>query len=272
MAGKYFVKLEHFEGPLDLLLHLIRVHELNIFNIDLLVLTTQYLHHLRLMKFRDLKDAAVFMEMAATLIEIKSRSLLPHEDTEETNSDDEAEEEDPALVLQKRLLEYERFKKAAAKLAEVPATGHLCRPSMAWQKLEKQYESCEAPLKGDPATLLILYEQMLTGLAERRPVTVKALKESITVDDIIQKLKDYVEKSFFILFQNIYPKMSTRYEFVAWILAVLQLVRDRELKIHQEEFMGPLWVYGNDVDRAKFLKDSFIGPQAQTPPAPEAGL
>ena len=255
MAGKYFVRLEHFEGPLDLLLHLIRVHELNIFNIDLLVLTTQYLNHLRLMRFRDLKDAATFLEMAATLIEIKSRSLLPGQEESSGGQDDSDEPEDPALALQKRLIEYEHFKRAAAHLAGSPATASLCCPSGIQEGLAKKYESTEAPLKGDPATLLILYEQMLTTLADRRPVTIKAVKDSITVEELIERLRESVEKSFFLLFQSLYPKITTRYEFVAWILAILQLVRDRELKIHQETMMGPVWIYGNNIDRSRFLED-----------------
>ena len=84
MVANYFVRLRSFEGPLDLLLHLIKVNELNIFDIDLTALTTQYLEYLRLIEFRDIKDAAAFLEMASSLIEIKSFQLLP---IEEKNKD-----------------------------------------------------------------------------------------------------------------------------------------------------------------------------------------
>lgn len=253
MAGKYFVKLEHFEGPLDLLLHLIRVHELSIFNIDLMVLTSQYLRHLRLIKFRDIKDAAVFMEMAATLIQIKSRSLLPATDDAAVTEEDQEDQEDLASTLHKRLLAYECFRNIAEFLASIPSGGQLCCPSAAHLQLEEQYESTVSPLRGDPATLLILYEQMLTTLAERRPVTVKAMQESIKVEDITIKVAQIIETKDTFLFQSLYPKMENRYELVAWILAILQLVRDRELKIYQDDIMGPIWLYHHRLSEQQQL-------------------
>ena len=259
MSSNYFVKLEQFEGPLDLLLHLIRVHELNIFQIDLFVLTSQYLDYLRLMNFRDLKDAAAFMEMAATLIEIKSSHLLPNEATGEGEDGELEEEEDPATTLQRRLFEYDTFRKAAEFLMEKPVGGGLVAGNSEWRRIAPFYEHLESPLRGDPSTLLVLYEQMLSSLAEKRPVTVKAVTESLTVEQVINKIKEYVEKLGFIMFQKLMPKMESRYELVANILAILQLVRDRELKLYQEEMHGPIWLYTKRLSEKDLPDEAFEG-------------
>lgn len=241
MSSNYFVKLEKFEGPLDLLLYLIKVNELEIFDIDLFKLTQQYLEYLRLMKFRDLGDAAAFMEMAASLCEIKSTHLIPSD--KRAHLDTEIDEESQAMDLQQRLIDYDTFKSAALELEKKLKFDHFVGKNSEWKRLSEEYSDCEAPLRGDTSTLLILYEQMLGALSERRPTHHKALKEQVTVAEVIQKIKDYIEQLRFCLFQELYSGFETRYELVANILAVLQLVRDRELKIHQETFLGPLWLY-----------------------------
>lgn len=246
MASSYFVRLDKFEGPLDLLLHLIKVHELDIFDIDILALTGQYLDYLRLVQFRDLTDAAMFMEMAASLCEIKSRQLLPSD--EKKHSVESEEEEDPAASLQRRLIEYDTFKKAAEFLTDCPQIGVHLQTNSEWKRLTPQYSHIEAPLRGDVTTLLILYEQMLGSLSDRRPVRVQAVKESVTVSEVIEKIKQYIDNLRFVLFQQLYPKFQDRYELVANILAMLQLVRDRQLKIHQENLLGPIWMYHMDMN------------------------
>jgi segregation and condensation protein A len=250
MTTSHFVRLDQFEGPLDLLLHLVKVHELNIFDIDLHVLIVQYLEYLRLMQFRDLQDAAAFMEMAASLCGIKSRSLLPGGDTglypEEVTDDLNIKEN-----LEQRLFDYQTFSQAGEYLGvrqgdlEGAYTGH------AWRHLETIYEGCENPLRGDVSILLILYEQMLTTLPDRRPITVQAVTEAITVEEIIEKIASYIESLRFFWFQKLYSQFGTRYELVANILAVLQLVREGKAKVHQREWpSGALWVYAPQVDEA----------------------
>lgn len=253
MAGKYFIKLDQFEGPLDLLLHLIRMHELDIFNIDLLVLTTQYLEYLRIMNYRDLIDASAFMSMAATLIEIKSSQLLPSEHGKSLESDEIEDEEDPAVQLQKRLIEYDAFRKSAQFLMDIPKGGELIAYSSEWHRIAHLYEHLEAPLRGDSTTLPILYEQMLSSLLDRKPTTVKAVTESITVEEIILDMKKKITSLKFLNYEQIVSKIESRYELVASILAMLQLVRDRELKIYQQEHFGAIWLY-----LYKFEEDEMI--------------
>jgi segregation and condensation protein A len=257
MASHYFVKLEHFEGPLDLLLYLIRENELNIFDINLLTLTGQYLDYLRLLKFKDLNDAAAFMEMAAVLIEIKSRYLLP---TEERKSiEEDLGEEDQATSLQQRLLEFDRFRRAAEFLANNQQSAPLCRSNSEWQRLTPQFEDIEAPLRGDPSHLIVLYEQLLSTISDRRPARVTAQTERVSLEEVIEKMLSYIEQARFALFQRLYRDMKSRYDLVANTLSMLQLVRDGRLKLYQEELMGPIWIYRKDV----LVEDIPIGKEVE---------
>ncbi len=245
MASHYFVKLEHFEGPLDLLLHLIRVNELNIFDINLYVLTSQYLDYLRLLKFKDLNDAVAFMEMAAILIEIKSRYLLPNE--EQKSDELEIDEEDQAASLQQRLLEYDMFRRAAEHLSSNQENAPLVKSNREWERLAPLYEDCEAPLRGDASHLVVLYEQLLSTISDRKPARVTAKTERISLEEVIEKMRNHIDKARFVLFQGLYRQMQSRYDLVANTLSMLQLVRDGNLKVHQEELLGPIWIYRTDI-------------------------
>lgn len=244
----YVLKLEQFEGPLDLLLHLVRVHELDISSINLSLLTDQYIAHLRAIEFKDLKDAAAFMDMAATLIGLKARQLLPRsEHNQDPDSEDEQEEWSEEKLSQ-RLQLYETFKKAGEDFKDRVAstTNYLQASTQVWRKYQQLFEESTLPLKGSPETLTILYEQMLADLADRRPVTVQAVQESLTVDEVIERLHQKVEQLNCVMLQTLYQKIESRYELVAHVLASLQLVRDRLAKIHQEQHFGPLWIYSVD--------------------------
>lgn len=246
MSTGYFVKLDQFEGPLDLLLHLISEHQLDIFDIDLYVLTYQYLEYLRLMEFKDLTDAAAFMGLASQLIEMKSKSLIPTE--KHKGVSDEDVEEDPTKTLEFRLQQYDMFRKAASFFEDAPQVGVDIQTNQEWRRLSPKYEHIQAPLKGDPTTLVILYEQMLSGLSERKPPRVTAMTHKISVEEIIEKMRAFIDKASFALFQGLYNKMPSRYNLVASILAMLQLVRDGELNIHQESMLGPIWMYKKDME------------------------
>lgn len=258
MSAGYFVKLDQFEGPLDLLLHLIREHQLDIFDINLYTLTHQYIEYLRLMKFRDLSDAAAFMGMASHLLEIKSESLLPREE-KKLREDGGMDDEDPTKTLEYRLQQYDMFRKAGEYFANVAESGFKVMNNLEWARLTPLYEHIEAPLKGDSSHLVVLYEQMLSDLADRKPARVTAKTHRITVEQIIEEMRTFINEARFCLFQGIYPKLPARYNFVAHILGMLQLVRDGEMNIHQETMMGPIWLYRKDLT----LEDVPIGQPEQ---------
>jgi segregation and condensation protein A len=247
MALSYFLKLDKFEGPLDLLLHLIKVNEIDIFNIDIFLLTEQYLKYLRLMHFSDLADTGEFLEMAATLIEIKSRMLIPKED--QKGQDGALDDDDPRKSLQDRLIEYERIRLAAEFLSQMPQMGVQIQTNNEWERLEPLYDDIEAPLTGDPVSLAFLYEQMLKNLDERKPpAKVEAITHKVTVEETILKLKRLLTTVKFALFQGFYKNFTSRYELVVNFLAVLELVKWGEVRVYQQDLNGPIWVHKSDYD------------------------
>ena len=250
MSNAYFVRTDQFEGPLDLLLHLIRMHELDIFAIDVLLLTQEYLNYLRLMEFEDLQQAGEFLEMAATLIEIKSRMLLPSDPDAANASDAGDGDDDPVRSLQERLIQYDMFRNAAEHFSQMPQMGVEIQLNHEWQRLAPLYEHIEAPLTGDSATLVVLYEQMLRELAERRKSTHTAKLHRITVEETIEKLGREVEATRFLLFQGLYNLLPSRYEFVVHVLAMLELVKLKRINLYQQEMMGQIWIYRPDCDES----------------------
>jgi len=244
--SRYFLRLDHFEGPLDLLLHLIKVHEIDIFDIDIVVLSRQYLDYLRMVKFQDLNDASDFLDMAATLIEIKSRMLLPRQVF--VTEDGEVIEEDPRESLQARLIEYEKYRRASEHFATSPQLGVEIQTSNEWQRLEPLYEHVEAPLIGNVATLVVLYEQMLRALVERKPSKIEAKMHLVSVEEKIEELSELLKTVRFTLFQGFYSRFKSRYEVVVYILAILELSKTGRAKVYQQELLGPLWVYRSDLD------------------------
>jgi segregation and condensation protein A len=258
MSQEYFVKTDQFEGPLDLLLHLIRVHEIDIFAIDVLLLTREYLTYLRLIQFDDLQQAGEFLEMAATLIEIKTRMLLPGDDKAEGSEDGD---EDPIRSLQERLLQYEMFRNAAEHFSQMPQMGVEIQSNNEWNRLLPLYEHIEAPLTGEPATLVVLYEQMLRGLAERKNAKVTAKVHRITVEETIEKVGKDIETSRFALFQGIYNRLQSRDELVVHILAMLELVKMNRIQLYQQEMMGPIWMYRIDLDESVLPLGRVATPQ-----------
>jgi segregation and condensation protein A len=247
MSSEYFVKLERFEGPLDLLLHLIRVHEIDIFAIDIFKLTTEYLAYLRLVKFDDMAEAGEFVAMGASLIEIKSRSLLPSEDRKVLNED--GIEEDPLKTLQERLLQYQMIQKAAEWFSQCPQMGVEIQTGHEHLRLADVFKDVETPLEGDPARLIIMYDQILKDLADRKANKIEAKTHGITLEQTIERFDEYIQTVRFGMFQGLYNKFRSRYDMVVHLMAVLELGKQQKLRIYQQDMMGPLWFYRADLDQ-----------------------
>ena len=247
MASEYFVKLARFEGPLDLLLHLVRVHEIDIFSIDILRLTTEYLNYLRLVRFEDLNDAGEFLAMAATMIEIKSRSLLPQEEKSKLDGDG-IDDDDPVKMLQERLLQYDSIRRASEYLANLPQVGVEIQTNHESTRLASLFSDIETPIAGDPITLVIMFEQLLQKLAERKHTRVQATTHLITLEQTIGELQTFIETVRYTMFQSFYHRFSSRYDFVVYFMAALELSKMHIVKIYQQDLLGPLWVYRADLD------------------------
>jgi segregation and condensation protein A len=225
------VQLEIFEGPLDLLLHLIKKNQVSITDIPIAAITEQYLATLELMQSLNLDVAGEFLVMAATLIHIKSRMLLPAGDDEA----DEDEGMDPRDELIRRLLEYQRFKEAADQLEQREI---LSRDVFVRTGVPTEESPPAAFRELSVFELLAALGRVLDRLP--RDDVHEVTLEKITVREKMTLLLDTVRSSGKVLFESLFSEVKSRMEVVVTFLAMLELVKVRALRIFQEEATGPI--------------------------------
>ena len=226
----YRIKLQVFEGPLDLLLFLIRKNELDIYDIPIESVTRQYLEALRAMQQLDLDLAGEFFVMAATLMEIKSRMLLPRglAAIDPNSTDDEM---DPRWELIHQLLQYKKFKEAAAKLGELAET----RQNLMERYVSELGDRLDRPLKGvDRIELWHAFNLVLRRLAEKLVVG-EIHDEQVTVADQMEWLLARAQSEKTFIFSKLFSEGVTLRRLVATFLAVLELTRLRKLRLRQDE-------------------------------------
>ena len=241
LEAAYRVRLDEFEGPLDLLLHLIKKNEINIYDIPIAAITKQYLDYISLMKYLNLEVAGEFLVMAATLIHIKSRMLLP---VETDGDDDEDSGEDPRAELVRRLLEYKQFKEAAADLVERGQQWRevFGRPSFFERgqvsNLSPEEDVDEAPLD---MTLFDLVDAF-QDIVQRTPL--KALLEvtpdHLTVKDRMNYILERLEFESAIPFESLFVPEEGRLVVIVTFLGLLELVRIKLIRAHQAEAFGAI--------------------------------
>lgn len=225
------VFLEAFEGPLDLLLYLIRKQNIDILDIPVAEITRQYMSYVELMKAVQLELAAEYLLMAAMLAEIKSRMLLPRAEGLE------AEEEDPRAELIRRLQEYERFKKAAEDLDDLPREGRnfvvpsLPAPEARARKLLPEVELGE---------LLLAMGEVLrrADLFESHQVTREVLSTRERMSQVLERLKD----GAFVPFVALFTLDEGRLGVVVTFMAILELVKESLVELVQNEPFSPIHV------------------------------
>jgi segregation and condensation protein A len=235
MEEIYEIKLPVFEGPLDLLLHLIREAKIDIYDIPISFITHRYLDYIEMMKELNLDIAGEFLVMAATLIHIKSRMLLPADEVEETE-----EAADPRLELVQRLLEYQAYKDAAFILKE--------REEEALQVFGRSPEKEEEEDTGEPELylfdvnifdLLGAFKKMLDAAPpEVRTIT----KELLTVKDRMVFIVDILNKSDAVRFEELFEGQATRTQLIVSFLALLELLRLGLARVYQEGEFGNIWI------------------------------
>ncbi len=225
------MRLSVFEGPLDLLLHLVRENRLDIHDIPIATITQQYLAYIDVMKALNLDIAGEFLVMAATLLYIKSRSLLPrHEDQPEPA-------EDPEIMraeLSRRLVEYEKMKEAAARLADRPLLGRdvFVRDFLGEEIPEGEVAITELSL----ADLISAFKQVLENMPERTAHEV--FVDRLSMADAIAHLLDRLKEDGAIRFDRLVTEFATRSEVLSFFLAILELIRLRTVKAYQATPMG----------------------------------
>jgi len=234
----YKVQLPVFEGPLDLLLYLIKKEELNIYDIPIAKITNQYLEHLEVMKLLDLDIAGEFVLMAATLMHIKSKMLLPSEE-----KDQEAiEEPDPREELVKRLLEYKKFKEAAGGLKEMQLRqqdSFTRKPGDAKSLEEDRDTYFEASL----FDLITAFSKVLKEIPKN--IFHQVIKDEFTVSDKIHDILHILVERSVIYFKELFKKARNKGEVVSTFLALLELVKLREVIIKQKDPFGEMEITRN---------------------------
>lgn len=225
------VILEAFEGPLDLLLYLIRRQNLDILDINVAEITRQYMHYIELMDAMQFELAAEYLLMAAMLAEIKSRVLLPR------SSDVEEDEEDPRAQLIRRLQEYERFKLAAENMDELPREG---RDIFLGNAEPPERESRRADPPVDMKELLLSLAEVLrrADMFESHQVERERLSTRERMSQVLEQLKG----GQFMPFVNLFTVSEGRLGVVVTFLAVMELVKESLVELLQTDTYGPIHV------------------------------
>jgi len=233
------VKLSNFEGPLDLLLHLIKKNEVNIHDIPIAIITAQYLDAIALMQELDLDVAGEFLVMAATLIHIKSKMLLPRPETAAGVAGEF--EEDPRDALVRRLLEHQKFKAAAGLLHE----REQLRAAQ-WQRPDERVaaiagDDYEPELEVDLFSLLNAFQAVVQRMKLRPKVLLPP--EQIPVEVRIDQLLSRLSETEACGFDDLFADIQDRAGLIVTFLALLEMIRLKLVRVFQSGSFGPIRVY-----------------------------
>jgi len=234
----YKVKLELFEGPLDLLLYLVKKDHLNIYDIPIAKVTEQYLQYLNLMQLLDLNIAGEFLVMAATLMQIKSKMLLPAEELQ-------AEEagEDPRDELIKRLLEYEKFKQIAETLRQKE------QGQQEVFKRPKDADKSEIPLETEvyfEASIFDLINAFSKALEDiPKQLFYEVIKDEFTIEDKVHQILHLLLVTPAVTLAELFGKAKNKLEVIVTFLAILELIRVKEIVARQRELFSEIEITRN---------------------------
>ncbi len=232
-AEPYTVRLEVFEGPLDLLLHLIRRNQVDIYDIPIATITDQYLDYLNMMRTLNLDVAGEFLLMAATLLHIKSKILLPSPAEEE-----EEEGEDPRAELVNRLLEYQKYKEAAARLHE--------RDILDRDTFVQGYQGEGSEDGGLVEVGVFELIEALRDVLNRSSLeaTYDITLDRITIEERIAQILEAVRsEGSGLLFSSLFPGASSKEDIIISFLAILELIKMRMIKVYQRAPFGPIEIF-----------------------------
>ena len=238
-------KLEYFEGPLDLLLHLIEKNKVSIYDIPIVLITQQYLDYVSLMEKTDLDIVSEFLVMAATLIDIKSRMLLPAQDEEEED------EEDPRAELVRRLLEYKTYKYMAQELEEREQDAE--RLLFKDPTIPKEVLKYEPPVDLDSlldGLTLAKLQSIFDSVMKRKEDKIDPVrsnfgtirKEPVSLEQKIGSVMQYARKHRTFSFRQILEKQTGRLEVVVTFLAVLELMKMGKICLTQEALFDDMYI------------------------------
>lgn len=228
MSDKYVVTIDNFDGPLDLLLHLIKEQDIDIYDIKIEDITKQYLDYIRHMKELNLEIASEYLVMASELIEMKSKMLLPKNKEKE----DDDYEEDPRELLIERLLAYKRYKEVTSEFKDLELTRKMVftREPDNLNRYVKEDESIE---ELEVADLIDAFNNLLKRKELDRPIATKITKKELSVAEKVNKIKNILRNKKRINFEEIF-EVSTKEEVIISFLSVLEMVKKDEILLTQD--------------------------------------
>ncbi|GEL71709.1 MULTISPECIES: ScpA family protein [Myxococcus] len=249
-GDNFRIALPNFEGPLDLLLHLIKEHRVDIFDIPLALITEKYLEHLERMREINLDIAGEFLVMASTLAHLKSRMLLPRQDVVSAQEGAEVlavaeETEDPRAELVRRLLEYQKYKDAAEQLATQDLLG---RDVFARNVPVEAVPIPEEEVGLQEFSVLKLVEALDRVLERLQPkLQHEVVRERVTLSEAILRVVERLRPHGQVLFESLFTEEETpsRQEVVITFLAILEMVKRRLIRVVQDEPLGPILLLPN---------------------------
>lgn len=237
------LRLENFDGPLDLLLHLIKAQELNIFNIPISIITEQYLGFLKQVPELDFLTAGEYLAMAAQLIEIKANLLVPvlqKNSTLQVENLEELSGDDPRKILVEQLLEFEALKKASEHLQTLNANVQDIFSSAENKRREDEFSQFEHPIKGNPFDLIISLERILLKYSNQSTPKVIVKSQKITIQQKMEMIKKCLEESEIVTLNSLILNCFSRYELIVVIMAVLELCKANHVNLFQSEMFAEI--------------------------------
>ena len=225
------ISLDNFQGPMGLLLHLIKKKEMDILDIKLEVIIDEYLNYINSLEKMNLTIASSYLVMASELLEIKSRMLLPHEE-----EDEEVEELKSNLI--NRLVEYEKYKELVPTLRELEQERKEFMTKSPSNILEyKEDFNYQSDLTIN--TLIEAYKNFLVRIEEEKPISTKVTKKEISIESQILRIKEKFKYEKRVKFEDLFQERTKPY-IVATFLAILEMTRFGEIKIYQEQSFGSI--------------------------------
>ena len=226
------IKLEIFEGPLDLLLHLIRKNKMDVYDIKIADITQQYLDYLDFMRSLDINIASEFLVMAATLMNIKSRMLLPRPE------EDLSEEEVTIDDLVNQLLEYQKYKEVATQLDKMKEDEERYFPRV--PIFDENKKDTKPELKVSIFDLLMAVKALIEK--DELPNTGEIEFSEIKIEDKINYIYNQLKNADRVLFSDLFVPKEGRYGISATFVALLELLKTEKIKVYQNRTFGPIWI------------------------------
>ena len=244
----YKVKLDVFEGPLDLLLYLIKRDEVDIYDISIERITKQYLGYMDAFQVLNIELAGEFIVMAANLLYIKSRTLLP---VDLQMAEEDAEADDPRWELIRQLIEYKKFKEAAGKLRDIEALQEKLFPRV---PVVPDLAPAENFLVEEVGIfdLIHAFQKILKRIENKTENLREIFEENFTVSEKIDYLLKVTSSGISMRFEELFADVASRAEIVVTFLAMLELIRLKQLRVRQEAQCGEIW-----IDRADHATPLF---------------